>query len=51
MTEILQFMGEHPWQTFFLALITLQALVYIARYMAYAIRGEPKNNNKSDSIF
>lgn len=35
-------MENNPWLTFFLALITLQALVYIARYFAYAVRGEPE---------
>lgn len=48
MTEILQFMGEHPIQTFLLALIFLQAGVYIAKYMAYAIRGDPNIIKNAD---
>lgn len=41
MTEFFKFASESPFLTFFLALIILQALVYIARYIAYAIRGQP----------
>jgi hypothetical protein len=42
MTEFFKFASESPFLTFFLALIILQAAVYIARYVAYAIRGNPK---------
>ena len=42
MEAFFKFASESPFLTFFLALIILQAAVYIARYVAYAIRGNPK---------
>jgi len=41
MKDILTFMGEHPWQTFFLVLIALQAVVYVFKYIAVAFKGWP----------
>ena len=49
--EFFKFASESPFLTFFLALIILQALVYIAKYVAYAIRGDPniiKNSGDDD---
>ena len=40
-SEILKFMGDSPFLTFFLAEIILQAATQIAKYVAYAIRGKP----------
>lgn len=51
MTEFFKFASESPFLTFFLALIVLQAAVYIAKYVAYAIRGDPnivKNGDDED---
>ncbi len=50
MTEFFKFASESPFLTFFLALIILQAAVYIARYIAYAIRGNPKIVDKDDDL-
>jgi hypothetical protein len=41
MESFFKFASESPFLTFFLALIILQAAIYIAKYMAYAIRGDP----------
>ena len=41
MKDILTFMENHPWQTFFLALIALQTIIYVAKYIAVAVRGWP----------
>ena len=48
MTEFFKFASESPFLTFFLALIILQAMVYIAKYVAYAIRGDPNIVNNAD---
>jgi hypothetical protein len=48
MTEFFKFASESPFLTFFLALIILQACVYIARYVAYAIRGTPPKSKQGD---
>ena len=51
MTEFYKFAGEHPALTFFLALLILQATVYVVRDIAYAIRGEPKIvKDKDDDV-
>ncbi len=41
MKDVLTFMGEHPWQTFFLVLLVGQTFIYIAKYCAVAVRGWP----------
>lgn len=41
MKDILTFMGEHPFQTFFLVLIVLQTIIYVTKYIAVAVRGWP----------
>jgi hypothetical protein len=41
MKDILTFMGEHPWQTFFLVLLVGQTIVYIFKYITIAFRGWP----------
>lgn len=47
MEAFFKFATESPFLTFFLALIILQAAVYIAKYVAYALRGDP-NIGKDD---
>ena len=47
MTEFFKFASESPFLTFFLALIILQTIVFVARYASYAIRGDP-NIGKDD---
>lgn len=41
MKDILNFMGEHPFLTFFLIAIFLQAIVYGVRYIAVIFQGWP----------
>jgi hypothetical protein len=42
METFFKFASDSPFLTFFLTLIILQTMVYIAKYVAYAIRGGPK---------
>lgn len=51
MKDILTFMSEHPWQTFFLALIVGQTFIYIAKYVAVAVRGWPSPDSDSDDDY
>jgi Na+/citrate or Na+/malate symporter len=49
--EILTFVSESPFLTFFIALIVFGAVVEIFKYISYAIRGDPniiKNNDDDD---
>jgi len=48
MEAFFKFATESPVLTFFLALIILQSLVYIAKYVAYAIRGDPNIIKNAD---
>lgn len=41
MKDILTFMGEPPFQTFFLVYIALQTIIYVAKYIAVAVREWP----------
>jgi hypothetical protein len=45
---LFQFMENNPWLTFFLALITLQTVIYVVRYIAYAIQGQPEILNDDE---
>lgn len=47
-TSLYQFMSDSPWLTFFICLITLQAIVYIARYICYAIKGYPPPDTEEE---
>lgn len=40
MKEVLDFMGNHPWLTFFIALICLQAIIAIFKWIAFMVRGQ-----------
>jgi hypothetical protein len=53
MTDFFKFASEHPWLTFFLAMIVSEMLVrcvyYPVRYLAVMIRGwEPYSEKKEE---
>jgi hypothetical protein len=50
MKEVLSFMNENPWFSFFVILITLQTVVYVAKYLSYAIRGGPRPKGDDDIL-
>ena len=46
MIEVLAFMGNNPWLTFFLVLIAAQMVVGVAKAFAVAVRGWPPRKMK-----
>lgn len=46
--NLLQFMENNPWLTFFLAVIILQTLIYVVRYIAYAVKGSLPDEGEDD---
>jgi hypothetical protein len=48
MKDILQFMGENPFLTFFLWLALLQATVYCISEIRYMVRGYPDKDEEDE---
>ena len=42
MTELLHFMAESPWFSFFVLFLICGTIIQVSRYIAYAIRGDPE---------